>query len=119
MCSSEAALLVIRLTSLTPGDSGERGRVGLHICYWDNLRPPHHERTPADRSRAGTVGPRLSPAPIVHVTLALARVQSLPRRALDRQELARFGPTTPTHPRGLLLFDRRLDRLWCCRTLLL
>ena len=49
-----------------------------------NLHPPQHEQTPADRLRAGTLGPRPSPAPIVHETSALGRVQSEPRRALDR-----------------------------------
>jgi hypothetical protein len=55
-----------------------------------NLRPPQHEQTPADRFRAVTVCPRPSPAPIVHKTLALGRVQSEPLLALDRQKPARF-----------------------------
>src|SRR5262249_10235354 len=32
-------------------------------CIVPNIRPPRHERTPADRSRAGTVGPNPSPRP--------------------------------------------------------
>src|SRR5262249_24554645 len=82
-----------------------KGHTAGGTCIVPKLRPPHHERTPADRFRPGIVGTCTSPAQIVHAPLALARVQSEPRRALDRQELARFGPTTPK-PSGAKLPTR-------------